>query len=42
MNMYIKNGLLRQKFLREIQKYHPISFTEKNTKFDFPTIIRLQ
>lgn len=37
--MYIKNGLLRQKFLREIQKYHLIFFTEKN--FNFPTIIRL-
>lgn len=35
MNAYIKNGLLRQKFLREIQKYHPIFFTEKKYKIQF-------
>lgn len=29
MNMYIKSGLLRQKFLGGIQEYYPISFTEK-------------
>ena len=41
MNMYIKSGLLSQKFLGEIQNYHPISFTEKY-KIYFPTIIRFQ